>query len=326
MGVEQISYIEDISKIMANNVVKVNSIAIANIAKLNGQTDADLAKLNGEEFTGGPVWTTTTSISTSRDRRLTAGAGGEGDHVLMGGYDESNRVSYTDEWNGSSWATSNNMGGAYNEGVSSMGSSGTGSSDAAAFGGYRYWAGTEEYNGSSWSGGGNMATGRQGITGCGVSSNAALSLGGDNASGKLPTTEEYNGSSWGSGGNYPSNIGAAGCTGIVTAAVAAYGSNGTANVATSAEYNGTSWTSGATGTLAVGQDPNAWGEAYDNAHFSGSSGEKAGHEKYDGSTFSTSTDHNTGRTSAGSGGGAGAGFVASGSGASAITPTCEKWA
>ena len=134
MGVEQISYIEDISKIMANNVVKVNSIAIANIAKLNGQTDADLAKLNGEEFTGGPVWTTTTSISTSRDRRLTAGAGGEGDHVLMGGYDESNRVAYTDEWNGSSWATSNNMGGAYNEGVSSMGSSGTGSSDAAAIG------------------------------------------------------------------------------------------------------------------------------------------------------------------------------------------------
>ena len=37
---------------MANNVVKVNGIAIANIAKLNGITDANLAKLNGEEFTG----------------------------------------------------------------------------------------------------------------------------------------------------------------------------------------------------------------------------------------------------------------------------------
>ena len=37
---------------MANNVLKVNSIAIANIAKINGQTDSDLAKLNGEEFTG----------------------------------------------------------------------------------------------------------------------------------------------------------------------------------------------------------------------------------------------------------------------------------
>jgi hypothetical protein len=37
---------------MANNVVKVNGIAIANIAKINGQNDSDLAKLNGEEFTG----------------------------------------------------------------------------------------------------------------------------------------------------------------------------------------------------------------------------------------------------------------------------------
>jgi hypothetical protein len=36
---------------MANNVLKVNSIAIASIAKINGQTDADLAKINGEEFT-----------------------------------------------------------------------------------------------------------------------------------------------------------------------------------------------------------------------------------------------------------------------------------
>jgi len=37
---------------MANNVTKVNSIAIASIAKINGQNDSDLAKINGEEFTG----------------------------------------------------------------------------------------------------------------------------------------------------------------------------------------------------------------------------------------------------------------------------------
>ena len=40
---------------MANNVLKVNGIAIASIAKINGQTDSDLAKLNGEEFTGTPA-------------------------------------------------------------------------------------------------------------------------------------------------------------------------------------------------------------------------------------------------------------------------------
>jgi len=37
---------------MANNVKKVNTIAIADIGKVNGQNDTDLAKLNGEEFTG----------------------------------------------------------------------------------------------------------------------------------------------------------------------------------------------------------------------------------------------------------------------------------
>ena len=37
---------------MANNVKKVNGIAIASIAKIKGQDDSDLAKLNGEEFTG----------------------------------------------------------------------------------------------------------------------------------------------------------------------------------------------------------------------------------------------------------------------------------
>ena len=36
---------------MANEVVKVNSIAIASITKINGQTDTDLAKFNGQEFT-----------------------------------------------------------------------------------------------------------------------------------------------------------------------------------------------------------------------------------------------------------------------------------
>ena len=40
---------------MANNVKKVNGIAIASIGKINGQNDSDLAKLNGEEFTGEAV-------------------------------------------------------------------------------------------------------------------------------------------------------------------------------------------------------------------------------------------------------------------------------
>jgi hypothetical protein len=311
---------------MANAVEKVNTIAIGDIEKLNGITDTYMQALNALEFTGGPSWTTTTSISTARDRRLCVGAGGEGDHVLMGGYDDSNYVALTDEWNGSSWSTSNLMTGNYQQGWNSNGSGGSGSSDAVSFGGYRFWAGTQEYNGSSWANGGNLATGRQGITGCGVSSSAALSVGGQTTSaGAITNTEEYDGTSWSSGGAYPEIIRSHGCSGIVTAAIAAYGSDDTQNLATSAEYNGTSWASGATGSMDTGQSPQAWGAAYDDAHFSGTSSDKKSHETYNGSTFSSSTDHNTGRVSGGSGGGALAGFVATGSGDGAITPTCEKW-
>jgi hypothetical protein len=37
---------------MANNVEKVNGIAIGDIEKVNGITDANLQAFNGEEFTG----------------------------------------------------------------------------------------------------------------------------------------------------------------------------------------------------------------------------------------------------------------------------------
>ena len=46
---------------MANEVTKVNGIAIASITKINGQNDSDLAKLNGQEFTGVLPFMTVTS-------------------------------------------------------------------------------------------------------------------------------------------------------------------------------------------------------------------------------------------------------------------------
>ena len=273
----------------------------------------------------GTAWTTTTSISTSRDRRLTRGVGGEGDHVLMGGYTGAARVGLTDEWNGSAWGTASTMpGSGTTAGHASGGSGGLTSNDAGSFGGYRYENVTYEYNGSAWSTTGNMATGRQSVSGCGESTTAMLSAGGDNGS-KLTTTEEYNGASWASGGALSVGTSALGVNGSQTAALGMMGSNGTINLQTTSEYNGTSWSAGGSVSMAAGQDPNAWGNDMNSAHVSGSSGDKAAHELYNGTAFTTKTSHNTGRTSAGSGGGAGSGFVASGSGTSAITPTCEKW-
>ena len=57
---------------MANAVEKVNTIAILDIEKINTRTDDNIQALNTLEFTGvlpDPAWTTTTAISTSRDRR-----------------------------------------------------------------------------------------------------------------------------------------------------------------------------------------------------------------------------------------------------------------
>ena len=51
---------------MANNVEKVNGIAIGDIEKVNGITDANLEALNGEEFSGSSFMTATGgSVSTA---------------------------------------------------------------------------------------------------------------------------------------------------------------------------------------------------------------------------------------------------------------------
>ena len=43
---------------MANEIEKLNAIAIGDIEKFNGKTDSNIEKINGFEFTSGPadVW------------------------------------------------------------------------------------------------------------------------------------------------------------------------------------------------------------------------------------------------------------------------------
>ena len=53
---------------MANEIEKLNTIAIASIEKVNGITDANLQALNGLEFTAayaGLSWASATSISVT---------------------------------------------------------------------------------------------------------------------------------------------------------------------------------------------------------------------------------------------------------------------
>jgi hypothetical protein len=317
---------------MPNEVKKLNAITIADIEKINGLIKTAIQAVNGLEFsTVGTAWTATTSISTSRDRRGTGGAGTNTDFVLMGGYDTDYR-NYTDEWNGSSWASQSGMPKNYlTGGWYAGGRFGRSSNDAGSVGGYRYnySMATKEYNGSSWSLTGNVGTGRQGNGATGESTNAAVTFGGYNGS-DLNSTEEYNGSSWSSGNVLPFVSNHPGAMGSLNDALLLAGKNGGSNAQTCAEYNGTSWSTIASINQAAGQEPQGFGLVSTTAHANGTSGvayagSGADHDVFNGSTWSAATSSITTRTSGGGGGGDASGFIASGVNAIGLTATCEEW-
>ena len=72
---------------MANEIEKVNTIAIASIAKFNGKTDDNMEKINGAEFTGSVTYrshqftsngTFEVTSGGSVDVLVVAGGGGGG--------------------------------------------------------------------------------------------------------------------------------------------------------------------------------------------------------------------------------------------------------
>jgi len=180
---------------MANNVVKVNSIAIASIAKINGQNDADLAKLNGEEFTGGfpgLTWSTSTVANTTFFGGLQIGTSSAGG-IIIG-----DKVTLN-EWNGSSWSTDGAM--SIPKGAGDAGGPLTA---GVAYAGYNTNSSaisdvTEEYNGSSWSTGNDMVSGTNGPSGGGNVQTNQISTGGSTYGPTvrdIASTELYDGTSW----------------------------------------------------------------------------------------------------------------------------------
>ena len=187
---------------MANNVVKVNGIAIANIAKLNGITDANLAKLNGEEFTGftysGITWSTddTTPVSFSGGIHM----GIIGADAIVNCNDK-NATGYkaTYEHDGSSWSTTGNCAGTHG-----VGAGGGTQTAGVIFNGWDDVGGdesnvTEEYNGSTWATGNNTVEGSAYCSGGGSVQTAQLVTGGSKYSPTvrdLSMTQTYNGTNW----------------------------------------------------------------------------------------------------------------------------------
>ena len=92
---------------MANEVKKVNNVAITDIKNINGQTDANIKELNTQEFTGlsAGTWSASSaSISTARTRFYSALGSTRTAMAIIGGLNTSGltgRLSSEEEYDGS---------------------------------------------------------------------------------------------------------------------------------------------------------------------------------------------------------------------------------
>ena len=186
---------------MANEIEKLNAIAIGDIEKFNGKTDSDIEKLNAFEWSSGPshVWTTVGDMNTA-----TSGAGqGFGAVntavIVAGGYDGA----FTDNTlhrDGTTWGTEGDLSATRQQ----MGSCGTSTAGLTCGG----WPGaggntnvTQEFNGSAWSTGEDTISVAKGANRCVGTQTAALQALGDVDAGTTDDakqSEEYNGTTWSS--------------------------------------------------------------------------------------------------------------------------------
>ena len=176
------------------------------------------------------------------------GSGTQNAALSFGGSVPGNRVTLTEEYDGSSWSA----GGALISGLSSAGGAGTQNAALQAGGeapsSPTFRADTSEYNGSSWSAGGSLSTGRGRGAAAGLQ-DSGITWGGRNPSvaALLTCTEEYNGTSWSAGGALSGGARYHAGTGTQNATLSAAGQHSTPFTETigyTLEYNGSSWSSG----------------------------------------------------------------------------------
>ena len=193
-------------------------------------------------------------------------------------------------WNGSTWTTGTTMTNEHGDGVA-----GNGTTDAGLivggkynqhgdYGGMKRQPATEEYNGSSWSSGGNTITARHYAKSVGTQ-DAAFYYGGI-SNGVSGCVEEYNGSSWST------------VTGIpLSFQCVAYGFGAGTNDAlyadccTTQKWDGTSWSIISNPLLPVPYRDSSFGTSTNLGIIYGNPGNFRATERYDGTTWSTSTSN-----------------------------------
>jgi len=99
---------------MANQIEKLNNIAITSIEALNTLTDASMEKVNGLEFTGTPPVASSYSVasatlSTARSRSAGFGVSRDASAVAGGNNTSSVKLTSTEEYNSGSIASGGNL-------------------------------------------------------------------------------------------------------------------------------------------------------------------------------------------------------------------------
>ena len=156
------------------------------------------------------VWCTSQSLP--RCRRAGGAFGAQDGAIFAGGClmccDTRKNSSTTEVWNGTTWDTGLIMTNEHGNGVSGNGTTTAGLivggcyNQPGDYGGMQRQPTTEEYNGSSWSSGGNVITPRSYAKSVGTQ-DATLFFGGNNSPSGCGCVEEYNGSSWSTGTTIP---------------------------------------------------------------------------------------------------------------------------
>jgi len=157
-----------------------------------------------EEYNGSG-WSTSGNLNTARTQLGGTTAGSQtaglvfGGNIPPGSAPHANESNATEEYDGTSWTSGNNMATT----VTAMGGSGT---QTAAFSAGGSEGGTpknnsQEYDGTNWSNGNNINTARQALAGMGTQT-AGLVVGGEVSppSSSPGATEEYDGTNWTAGG------------------------------------------------------------------------------------------------------------------------------
>ena len=186
---------------MANEVKKLNAIAIGDIKNLNALTDANIKEFNAQEWSSGPshVWTSVGAMGTAMTS-AGQGFGAVNTAVAVAGGHDGAFTDDTQERDGTTWGTGGDLSATRQQ----MGSCGT-LSAGLCFGGWPGAGGntdiTQEYSSSTWSTGEDTISVAKGANRGVGTQTAALQAFGDVSGGSTAdakNAEEYTSSTWGS--------------------------------------------------------------------------------------------------------------------------------